>query len=75
MQQRLYLQVPEIIAFVREQQDPAREERRMQREDAQAQALREDAQAARDVAQAQREHELEVLRLRGNRQRSARSTK
>ena len=53
----------------------------MQREDAhaQAQALREDAQvqAARDVAQAQaqredaqaqREHELEVLRLRRNRQ-------
>ena len=31
------LQGPEIIAFVREQQDIAREERRMQREDAQAQ--------------------------------------
>ena len=75
------VQGPEIIAFVREQQDIAREERRMQRGDAQAQredaqtqaqALREDAQAqaARDVAQAQaqREHELEVLRLTGNRQ-------
>ena len=46
------LQGREIIAFVREQQDIGREERRMQRED----------------AQAQREHELEVLRLRGNRQ-------
>ena len=56
------LQGPEIIAFVREQQDVAKKERRMQREDAQAQredaqaqaqALREDAQAqaARDVAQ------------------------
>ena len=34
-----------------------------------AKAQREEAQAARDVAQAQaqREHELEVLRLRGNR--------
>ena len=74
------LQGPEIIAFVREKQDIAREEHRMQREDAQAQAhaQRENAQAqaARDVAQAkaqredaqaQREHELEVLRLRRNR--------
>ena len=63
LQQRWALQGPEIIAFVREQQDIAREERRMQRKDTQA-------QAATDVAQvqAQREHELEVLRLRGNRQ-------
>ena len=64
------LQGPEIIAFVREQQEIGREECRMQREDAQAQAQREEAQAAGDVAQAQaqREHELEVLILRGNRQ-------
>ena len=47
------LQGPEIIEFVREQEDIAREERRMQRADAPAQ--REDAQVqvARDVAQAQ----------------------
>ena len=60
---KMGLQGPEIIAFVREQQDIAREEHRMQREDAQAQAARHMAQA-----QTQREHELEVLRLRGNRQ-------
>ena len=57
------LQGPEILAFVREQQEIAREERRIQREDAQAQAQREEAAAA-----AAREHELEVIRLRGNRQ-------
>ena len=62
------LQGPEIIAFVCEQQDIAREECRMQREDAQAQATRDVAQAhaqreeakapaARDVAQAQAQRE------------------
>ena len=75
------LQGPEIVAFIREQQEIGREERKAQREEAQAQAQaqREEAQAQaqREEAQAQaqreeaaaaRAHELEVIRLRGNRQ-------
>ena len=52
------LQGQEIIAFVRDQQEIARDERRMQREVAQAQAAQAQAQ----------EHEQEVLRLKGYRQ-------
>ena len=46
------LQGQDVIAFVREQQEQSREERRLQRE--------ADKEA--------REHELEIIRLRGNRQ-------
>ena len=51
-------QCPEMMTFVAEQQEIAREEHRTQREEA-----REDARA-----QAAREQEIEMLKLRGNRQ-------
>ena len=64
------LQGQDIIAFVREQQELSREERRLQREaDAAARAadaaVRAADRAAEDRAS---EHELEIIRLGGNRQ-------
>ena len=60
------LQGQDIIAFVREQQELSREDRRLQREaDA---AVREADAAARTADDRAREHELEIIRLGGNRQ-------
>ena len=57
------LQGQDVIAFVREQQELSREERRLQREaDAAARA------ADREADDRAREHELEIIRLGGNRQ-------
>ena len=71
------LQGQDIIAFVREQQELSREERRLQREavaaaraaDAAARAADAAARAAdREADDRAREHELEIIRLGGNRQ-------
>ena len=48
-----------MIAFVREQQEIAREKRRTQREEAREDQAREDA-----GAQEEREHEIEIFRPR-----------
>ena len=52
------LQVQDVIAFMREQLEQSREERRLQHE--------ADA-AARAADREAREHELEIIRLGGNR--------